>query len=198
MALRQGHGTGAGVPRIEVLPGDEQPQPVPAPEAPPSVPLVFRQDGKIGDTATAKELGRRGGRKTAARVRLVDSLGLSAIVEQTSFGPYRSAAEEFVKHHTSELTRQAGGHLGPAPHTMVASAALQLAGSRWAFDRGAEASDPDLIKLGSQLANDSRQNLMAAYEMAVREAKARGSNLSPEERVAAMRARILGTGKKKS
>jgi hypothetical protein len=55
----------------------------------------------------------------------------------------------------------------------VASAALQLAASRWAFDKGAEQDDPALIKLGSALANDSRQNLLAAYEMAVREAAAR-------------------------
>jgi hypothetical protein len=104
---------------------------------------------------------------------IVDSLGLSRIVEQTTFGPYRAAAEEFVAHHRSALAQQAGGELGPAPSTMVASAGLQLAASRWAFDRGAETSDPSLIKLGSQLANDSRQNLLAAYELATREAKAR-------------------------
>jgi len=107
------------------------------------------------------------------RVRLVDSLGLSTVVAETSFGPYRTAAEEFVKHHLASLCQQAGGEVGPGPSTMVASAALQLAASRWAFDRGAEASDAGLIKLGSTLANDSRQNLLAAYELAVREAKVR-------------------------
>lgn len=56
---------------------------------------------------------------------------------------------------------------------MVASAGLQLAASRWAFDRGAEQNDASLIKLGSSLANDSRQNLLAAYELATREAAAR-------------------------
>jgi hypothetical protein len=50
---------------------------------------------------------------------------------------------------------------------------LQLAASRWAFDQGAEKNDHTFIKLGSSLANDSRQNLLAAYELAVREAKAR-------------------------
>jgi hypothetical protein len=106
-------------------------------------------------------------------VRLLDALGLSTIVEHTTFGPYQAAAQEFTKHHLGVLATQAGGEVGPAPSTMVASAALQLAASRWAFDRGAEQNDPGLIKLGSQLANDSRQNLMAAYEMAVREAEAR-------------------------
>jgi hypothetical protein len=113
-------------------------------------------------------------------VRLVDALGLSTLVADTTFGPYRSAAEEFVKHHLACLAQQAGGELGPGPSTMVASAALQLAASRWAFDRGAEQSDPALIKLGSALANDSRQNLLAAFELAVREAKARPSGEKPK------------------
>jgi len=173
MALRSGHGTGAGVPRIEVLPPDEQPSPVAAAVAAPAEPVRRRPDGKLADSASARVLGQRGGEAKARRVRLVDSLGLSTIVADTSFGPYRAAAEEFVGHHLGELARQAGGEVGPAPSTMVASAALQLAASRWAFDRAAEKSDPDLFKLGSQLANDSRQNLLASYEMAVREAKAR-------------------------
>ncbi len=168
-----GHGAGSGEPRIELQPFDEASDPVAAPPAAPSAPLVFRKDGRIGDSETAKTLGRLGGAAKARRVRLVDSLGLSALVEQTSFAPYRAAAEEFVRHHLAELARQAGGSVGPAPSTMVASAALQLAASRWAFDRGAEENDAALIKLGSSLANDSRQNLLASYELAIREAKAR-------------------------
>jgi hypothetical protein len=113
-------------------------------------------------------------------VRLVDSLGLSKVVEATTFGPYRTAAEAFVRTHLECLAGMAGGSVGPAPSTIVASAALQLAASRWAFDRGAEANDASLIKLGSTLANDSRQNLLAAYELAVREAKARPADTSDE------------------
>ena len=117
-------------------------------------------------------------------MRLIDSLGLSSLVEGTSFGPYRAAAEEFVAHHRAALAQQAGGELGPAPSTMVASAGLQLAGSRWAFDQGAQKDDASLIKLGSTLANDSRQNLLAAYELATREAQARRSDTSFGDEVA--------------
>jgi hypothetical protein len=176
MTLRAGHGAGAGEPRIEVLPADELPAPVPALPAAFSGPLARRPDGTIAGSETARELGRRGGVARARRVRLIDALGLSSIVSETSFGVYRAAAEEFVSHHLVALATQAGGEVGPGPSTMVASAALQLAASRWAFDRGAEDNDPALMKLGSTLANDSRQNLMAAYEMAVREAKARPAN----------------------
>jgi hypothetical protein len=112
MALRSGHGNGAGVPRVEVLPPNEQPKPVPSAKSQPTAALRFRQDGKISDSETAREMGRCGGQAKARRVRLIDSLGLSSVVEQTSFGPYRTAAEEFVSHHRACLALQAGGDLG--------------------------------------------------------------------------------------
>ena len=173
MAFRAGHGTGRGAPRVEVLPPDEQPRAIAPDVAAPSVPLAFRKDGKIADSETARALGQKGGLTKARRVRLVDSLGLKKIAGDATFKPYRDAAEEFVSHHLGELAKSAGGSVGPGPSTMVASAGLQLAASRWAFDRGAEENDAALIKLGSSLANDSRQNLLAAYELAVREAQAR-------------------------
>lgn len=101
------------------------------------------------------------------------TLGLSKLAQETTLGPWLAEGEDFVKFHCSNLARQAGGELGPAPSTMIASAGLQLACSRWAIDRGAKENDAGLIKLGSSLANDSRQNLLAAYELAVREAQAR-------------------------
>lgn len=137
------------------------------------MPLEFRPDGKIATSETARELGRLGGLATARRVRLVDSLGLSKLTEDCAFGPYRNAADEFVSHHVAQLANSAGGEVGPAPSTMVASAALQLAGSRYCFDKFAETADASWMKLGSTLANDSRQNLLAAYELAVREAQGR-------------------------
>jgi hypothetical protein len=180
MALRRAHGTGAdALVRVEVLPADELPRPVAVPAPVVARPVERRQDGKLADSASAKELGRRGGYAKARRVRLIDSLGLKKIADDASFKPYRDAAEEFVSHHRASLAKQAGGELGPAPSTMVASAGLQLAASRWAFDRGASENDASLIKLGSALANDSRQNLLAAYELAVREAEARKSSQAP-------------------
>lgn len=187
MALRSGHGTGSGSPRIEVLPADELPDPVPASEAVPSGPLARRRDGTIGDSATARALGAKGGAAKARKVRLVAALGLSKVVAETTFGPYQAAAEEFLDHHLSQLRLLAGGFVGPGPSTMVASAALQLAASRWAFDQGAERNDPSLIKMGSAIANDSRQNLLAAYELAVKEAKVRLDN---PETYAAEQARL--------
>jgi hypothetical protein len=173
MSLRTGHGAGAGQPRIEVLPPDELPEPVAASEAVSSGPLARRSDGTFADTAAARDAGKRGGMSKARKVRLVDALGLSKLAAESTFSPYRAAAEEFVKFHLAQLSAQAGGSVGAAPSSMIASAALQLAASRWAFDRGAESGDASLFKLGSSMANDSRQNLLAAYELSVREARAR-------------------------
>jgi hypothetical protein len=57
VALRAGHGNGRGQPRVEVLPVDELPAPVSAATPPPDVALAFRQDGKIADSETAREMG---------------------------------------------------------------------------------------------------------------------------------------------
>lgn len=173
MTLRAGHGTGAGSPRIEVAPPDELPPPVAASIATLSG-VDRRQDGTISTPEAARALGRRGGQVKAKRVRLARSLGLSAEVTQCEgFAPYRRAASAFRRHHTAELATQSGGAVGAAPCSMVASAALQLAASRFLFDQAAMTGDPALFKTASQLSNDSRQNLLAAYELAVREAKAR-------------------------
>jgi hypothetical protein len=160
-------------PSVEVLPPNEQPDPVPPPVAPPSAALNFREDGKIADSATAKVLGAKGGRAKAERVRLISSLGLSKLSETSPLKPYWGAAEEFTAHHLPELARLAGGTVSSGPASMVVSGGLQLAASRYLFDLGAQTGDPALMKQASALANDSRQNLLAAYELAVREAKGR-------------------------
>lgn len=170
--IRTGHGNGKGQPHVEI-PRDGMPKPVAPPVAEPSAPLVFREGHKIADSATAKEMQRRSAAARVRNLRLVDSLGLSRVAEDGSFTPYRNAADAFVEHHLAEIAALAGGKVGSGPSTMVSSAALQLAGSRFAFDRFAETADASWMKLGSSLANDSRQNLLAAYSHAVLEAQGR-------------------------
>ncbi len=162
-------------PVIEVPPHDELPKPVTPAPAPPGVPLTFREDGRIADSATASELGRRGGLAKANRVRLLDSLGLKKFADNDEFAPYRHGAEEFVKHHLLELGKITGGVVSSGPSTMVSSAALQLAASRWAFDKGGTSGDAKMMVMGSSFANDAKTNLLAAYSYAALEARARPS-----------------------
>lgn len=170
MALRTGHGNGAGVPRVEVLPPDELPDGVPAP-IPASAAEQRRADGRfLPGNATAAE----GGKAKKGKVALAIRLGLTEIEPSAAFAPYRSAAVMFRRRQCGELARTVGGGIcGPAPSSIVATAALQLAASRYLFDRAGVTSDPDLFAQASKLANDSRQNLLAAHELCAREAKSR-------------------------
>lgn len=181
MTLRRGHGRGAGAPRIEVLPVDELPEGLaavkPEPQALPRPPYA-------AGSAEAREAGRRGGQRKAGTTALASGLGLAKAFADPTFDPYRRAAEAFAKLHVKHLGRSVGGgQCGPAPASIIWSAGLQLAASRWAFE---VAGDP---ALGSKLANDSRQNLLAAHELCAREAAAR-----PGPRESALVAAIRAAG----
>lgn len=163
MAVVNGHGNGAGAPRVEVLPADEIPAGVPGPARHDSP----NNRGARGKFARGNTLASEGGRSRAGKTRLATRLGLSSVMADPSFAQYKGAAEAFRRAQVTRLASTVGGgECGPAPSSIVASAALQLAASRWAFDRG----EPEV---GSKLANDSRQNLLAAHELTAKEATAR-------------------------
>jgi hypothetical protein len=190
MALRNGHGTGAGVPRVEVLPVDELPNGVQANEQAPST-SERRPDGRW--TPGARTDQRAGGRSRAGATRLARRLGLSALPDDATFAPYRRAAADFRRAHCTTLARSVGGgHCGPGPSSIVASAAWQLAASRFLFDRGSATGDAEMLLQASRLGDASRQNLLAAHELCAREAQARPRANTVE----AMRARILASGRK--
>ena len=171
MALRSGHGNGAGVPRIEVLPADELPEGVQAPKQVPSR-AERRADGTFAPGASTVQ--SQGGRSRRQATRLARRLGLGELPDDAAFKPYRAAAAAFRRFHVSTLAQSVGGgHCGPGPASVVATAAWQLAVSRYLFDRAALSGERDDFALASKLANDSRQNLLAAHELCAREAEAR-------------------------
>jgi hypothetical protein len=170
LTLRTGHGTGAGVPRIEVLPVDELPAGVPA-DARAESP---GDRGEAGRFAPGNTLARLGGKARRGKTRLAERMGLRGLPEGSAFRPYKAAAVSFRRAQCAELARTVGGGVcGPGPSSMVASAALQLAWSRYLADMAAEQGDPDLALTASRLADASRQNLLAAHELCAREAQAR-------------------------
>ena len=163
MTIQRSH----GALRPAVSPADELPAPAPSQ----AEPVHRRNDGTLIGSASAKALGARGGRAKSQRARLVSALGLKELAADEAFAPYRDAGDDFVRAHLATLATS--GDIGPGPSSIVASAGLQLAASRFLSDRASLTGDADTFKLASQLANDSRQNLLAAYELATREAKAR-------------------------
>ncbi len=172
-----------GAPTIEVATVDRQPEPVPG-DVPAPAPRGF---GKLSPS----EAGKLGGVERWRKYKAQQALGLK-LPKGSKFATYRTQANDFLTAHLSELAKVAGGSVGPGPSSMAASAALQLAASRWMFDTAAAAGDPALMKQASTLANDSRQNLLAAYELAVREAQARGKYGATNARTLAER--LLGEG----
>lgn len=170
MALRSGHGTGAGVPRIEVLPVDELPEGVPGDTRSESP----ADRAKRGQFAPGNSLARKGGRAKAGRMRLADRLGLRNLPEGSAFATYKASGASFRRAQCAALAASVGGgYCGPAPSSFVASAALQLAWSRYLSDQAAQTGDPELAMTSSRLADASRQNLLAAHELCAREGKAR-------------------------
>ncbi len=172
MALRNGHGTGRGTPRIEVLPVDELPVGIAATQ--PDGGALPRPPYPVGLPAAAIA-GARGGHAKAGSTRLARRLGLVELPDGAPFAPYKRAASAFRRFHVAQLAASVGGgQCGPAPASVVATSAWQLAASRYLFDLVASGElGADAFKLASQLGNDSRQNLLAAHELCAREAKAR-------------------------
>jgi len=171
VTLRSGHGKGAGVPRIEVLPADELPVGV---QAPPQA--VARGERRPDGTFApgARTIQAAGGRATAGKTRLAAKLGLATLPDDDAFAPYRRAAATFRRVQCAELARTVGGGAcGPGPSSVVASAALALAWSRYLSDRASATGDPELAMRSARLGETSRQHLMAAHELCAREAAAR-------------------------
>jgi len=191
MTLRRGHGAGAGQPRIEVMPPDE----LPAGEPGPTRAAIPADRGEQGRFARGNTLAAEAGRANAGKSRLASRLGLATLPAGAAFGRYRAAASSFRRAQCAELARSVGGgHCGPAPSSLVASAALQLAWSRYIGDLAATTEDAsaaaDLALRASRLADASRQSLMAAHELCAREAMARPRQNS----IDALRARLTGGG----
>lgn len=173
MTLRAGHGAGAGAPRVEVLPLDELPAGVPGP-ARRAATGNRRADGRLAPGSGTAELAAEGGRAKAERARLERLLGRVDLPDGHPVAPYRRDAADWRDAHLARLAETVGGgEVGPAAQAIVSSAALQHAASRWLFDRAAVEQDAKLALDASRLADASRQNLLAAHELAAREAQAR-------------------------
>lgn len=133
-------------------------------------PGDFDARGKFAEGNTMASVG---GKSKAGRTRLAARLTLGGIVSDPAFRPYLAAARGFRKAQCAAIALQVGGGVcGPAPSSIIASSALQLAASRYLFDLAGQ-GNPDLFAVASKLANDSRQNLLAAFELAAKEGRAR-------------------------
>lgn len=168
MAWRSGHGAGAGRPHIEVLPADELPAGLPALAG----AHAGEPRGERGRFALGNKSSAAGGRARLGTAKLATRIGIGALADATAFAPYKRMALSFAKAHRGQLAANVGGGVcGTGPSSIVSSAALALAASRYLYDHAN--GDPAVLAQASRLANDSRQGLLAAYELAAKEAHAR-------------------------
>lgn len=169
MALRKGHGSCKGTPRIEVLPADELPDPV----AGQVEQLARREDGTIADSATAKELGARGGLAKAQKKKLLQGMGLVSMAEDNTFTPYYRAANAWLDAVTGIYAAMCGGALGPGPSALLGNAAIALAMARYLTDKAFAEQNELHSRQATRYWDAMKQQKLAAYELGVREAKMR-------------------------
>lgn len=164
MALRTGHGRGAGSPRVEVLPPDE----LPSAQAVGPDPVASGRDaaGRIRSSAAAKALA-----KLPRRSRFVPR----ALACDPKFEPHNRHRLEWQRARLAELAA-AHGAVSRGVGAMISSAAWLYAAGEFAAEKGAAAGDPELFKTAASLTGTARQHELAAWELAAREAQAKPRN----------------------
>jgi hypothetical protein len=176
MTFRTAHGkagdAGALV-VVETSPANELPAGVPAP------PREERPDDRdeSGRFQPGNSLAGDGARAKGNQTRLAAKLGLATLPDSAGFASYRRAAAAFRRAQCTELARTVGGGAcGPGPSSIVASAALALAWSRYLSDKAAETGDGAQAVEAMRLADRSRTMLLTAHELCAREAIARAAS----------------------
>lgn len=158
MALRTGHGTGKGSPRVEVLPADELP------------PAM----GSIAGHTGRNELGRFTAGNAAGRAKRVRPGKLGGVdTSDPRFRPFRNWARRYAGHRRAELAKAHGGSISAGVGAIIESASVALGDSRFVHMLASETGDVDLFKRAADLGALARQHELAAWELAAREAAVR-------------------------
>jgi hypothetical protein len=160
MAYRQGHGKGKGTPRIEVLPPDE-------------LPSVTPSDTDRSDRGSNGQFTEKNTVSRSRRLKVSHRGSLASMAPAEDFRPFAKWGRRYAAHRRGELALAHGGTLSAGAGALIESASLALASSRYLHARAAQAGDAAMLKTAAGLANDARQNELAAWELASREARAR-------------------------
>ena len=130
--------------------------------------------GRFKPSGATKAQAIKAGRASGEARKLGRLLGILDLPLDHPLEPYSRLSLEFRDAHMKELAANVGGGVvGAGPASIISTAALQMAASRWLFDLALESADDDLALKASRLADSSRQNLIAAHELVAREATAR-------------------------
>jgi hypothetical protein len=167
MGWRSSHGARRdtnGPVRIEVQPADEL-----------SKPNAEDMDTRKESQAATGRPFKKGNRAAVGRRPVLARLGIprkDLDYKNPQYETYIRYAEGYRQRRVSEM-RIAHGFVSVGAMSIMATGALQLAMSRLMMDRAMQTDDMELLKKASGLANDGRQNELAAWELASREASAK-------------------------
>ena len=175
--LRTAHGAGAdALLRCETPPLDE-------------VPAANATDASQG-LALAAARGRpfeRGNAAGSLRKPRMAQAGLDVPGADPRWRAFEKQGKRYAQRRCRELAILSGGTLGAGPSSMIASAGLALAASRFAYAVGAASGDIATLKQAAQLADHARQSELTAVALAKLEATARAAALPPEDDMARIR-----------
>lgn len=159
MSRRSGHGNGAGVPRDETKPWDEQPRPKPDR----ADPLASGRDaaGRVTTSDAARALASlpRRGRYLPREIQAAED-----------FKPYEGRRRDYIDGRRSELHR-AWGPLSRGVCAMLYAESWLWAGAEYAAEKGARTGEIEHFKTAGSLGMQAKQLAAAAWELADREAK---------------------------
>jgi hypothetical protein len=168
VSRRKGHGTGAGTPRDETKPWDEQRHPEPDR----SDPLASGRasDGTVRTTAAAKALASlpRRGRYLPREIEAAED-----------FKPYELRRRDYLEGRAGELYR-AWGPSSRGVLAMVYAESWLWAGSEYSNEKGARTGEIDHFKTAGTLAMQAKQLAAAAWELADRESTVRSHDDGPD------------------
>lgn len=173
--LRAPHGAakerGLPGPRVEVPPADELAPPVQIHNRPQHPGGPFRKGNPVAVL---------GGPAKKGKVALAATLGITADMAEQFPDELRrmlNKGASYRRARSSELARLAGGECGAGASTMVATASLSLAASRYVFGLAALEKDGvqrvKLFALYAKLADSQKQHELAAHSLAMLESKGR-------------------------
>jgi len=132
----------------------------------------------------ASKIPSLGGKALRSRTALSHKTGLSGLMALPAFKPYLAQAKAFARAHVATLARtKGGGECGAGPASVVTTAALQLAASRFCFDQASMTGDADLFLKASKLGDASRNNLLSASDLCAAAAQPRDTMAELDRRL---------------
>jgi len=162
MALRTGHGNGAGSPRIETLPADE----LPKAQAVGADPIEAGRDPKT-KRLTSSEAARAMA-KLPRRSRFIPR----KLALDPRFERHNLRRLEWQRKRMAELQAAHGG-VSHGVGAMLNAAGWLYAGAEFAAELAAESGDLELFKTSATLSSTARQHELASWELSAREAEGR-------------------------